>query len=132
MNVCSMRAAGILILPLLLLCSTSHADTMTLTPDGVSAIGGIDYIDVDLREVSGDGHTKVFLFEEGATNYFQFVMSYYDGGATDQSLPIFCAGFKLARIVISGNDALIQEIRLNGTLLVGNDDSSWGVLKARW
>ena len=66
MNVCSMRAAGILILPLLLLCSTSHADTMTLTLDGGSAIGGIDYIDVDLREVSGDGHTMVFLFEKGS------------------------------------------------------------------
>jgi len=36
MTACPMRATGILLLPLLLLCSTSHADTMTLTLDAVS------------------------------------------------------------------------------------------------
>ena len=133
MNTCAMRVSGFLMLSLLLLCSTAHAVTMTVTLDGVSvntcystweegscvmqvvdttmddytpsgnctffpqaegialmgarmeidvsAVDGIDFIEVDLREVSGNGRTRVFLFEEDASNYFQFAMNYYDDGA---------------------------------------------------
>ena len=97
-----------------------------------TALTGLETVEVDLREVSGDGRTRIFLFEEGATNYFQFVMSTYDGGATDQTLPLFTAGFEVGKIAISGHEALITEVRLIGNLIVGNEAETWSVLKTRW
>ena len=97
-----------------------------------TALLGVDEVQIDLREDSGDGHTKIFLYEPGGVAYFQFVMSYYSGSATEQSMPIVTGGFVLGKIVISGNDALIQEVRVLGNLTVENEEESWGTLKSRW
>jgi hypothetical protein len=92
---------------------------------------GVEEVDVDLRENSGNGHTEVKLYNrEGMI--IQFVSSSYTGSPTDQTLPIFIPGSELGKIVISGNDVLIQELRLNGNLKVEGEGESWGTLKSRW
>jgi len=98
----------------------------------VSGVRGVEVVEVDLREVSGDSRTRVFVFEEGAANYFNFAMSWYHDEPTDQTIPLFTAGFSLAKIAISGHEALIQEVRLVGKVLVDLEDPSWGMLKAAW
>lgn len=97
-----------------------------------TALVGVEAVEVDLREVSGNGRTRVFLYEEGATNYFQFMMSSYDGGATDQTLILFTSGFELGQIAVSGHEALIQEVRLIGNLIVDNEAETWSAVKTRW
>jgi hypothetical protein len=96
-----------------------------------TSLEGVEEVEVDLRENSGNGHTKITLYDP-LGNIIQFVSSSYNGSPTDQSMPIFIPGSELGKIVISGSDALIQEVRLVGDLRVGNDRGSWSALKIRW
>ena len=96
-----------------------------------TSLGGVEEVEVDLQENSGSGHTKITLYDP-LGNIIQFVSSSYTGSPTDQSMPIFIPGSELGKIVISGSDALIQEVRLVGELRVGNDGNSWSALKTLW
>jgi hypothetical protein len=96
-----------------------------------TSLGGIEEVEVDLRENSGSGHTKITLYDR-LGNIIQFMSSNYTGSPTDQSLPIFIPGSELGHIVISGSDVLIQEVRLVGDIRVGNEEGSWSAMKMRW
>ena len=97
-----------------------------------SALTGTEWLEVDLRESSGDGHTRLFVYAEGETGYFNFAMSYFDGSPTDQTMFMDVTGYELGKIVISGHTALIQEVRIEGSSMVALPAVRWGVLKARW
>lgn len=98
----------------------------------VAALHGIETVEIDIREVSGDGRTRAFVYAEGALNYFNFLMSYYDGGATEQTFVLDVTGYELGKIAVSAHEALIEEVRLLGSTMVALPDPSWGVIKARW
>jgi hypothetical protein len=98
----------------------------------VSALTGIDLVEVDLQEASGSAHTRIFAHAEGEDGYFNFVQSFWNGGSTDQTLMMDVTGYELGRIVISGHESLITEVRLEGHNLVGLPGTSWGLLKGRW
>jgi hypothetical protein len=96
-----------------------------------TALEGVEGVDIDLRENSGHGHTEVYLYDPEA-NTIQFMTSSYTGSPTDQTLTMFIPGSELGKILISGADALIQEIRVMGNLKVENVGGSGGTLKSRW
>ena len=97
-----------------------------------TALEGVEEVEIDLRENSGNGHTKLYFYDTGLTNIIQFVVSSYTGSPTDQTLPVFIVGSELGKIVISGSDGLIKEVRLIGNLKVEGEGESWGTLKTRW
>ena len=97
-----------------------------------TGLQGVEEVQIDLVESSGNGHTKIFLYEAGTSNLFQFMLSTYGGSPSPQTIPIFVVGSQLGKIIISASDALITEVRLNGFNLVDTEKNSWGTLKARW
>lgn len=99
----------------------------------VSALDGITWLEVDVREVSGVGRTRLFVYEEGeTTNYYNFAMSSYDGSATEQTMMLDVAFPPLGTIAISAHEALITEVRVMGNSLVDLEKTSWGTIKSRW
>jgi hypothetical protein len=112
------------------------AEELTLTGArlviDVSALDGIDWIEVDVTEFSDEGHTRLFAYEHETNNLFNFAMSSYDGSETFQTLMMDVAGFKLGTIAVSGHGARISEVRLSGFNLVETEYSSWSVMKTRW
>ena len=98
----------------------------------VSALDGIDWIEVDVTEFSGDGRTRLFAYEEGTDVLYNFVMSFYEGSETFQTMMMDVTGPKLGTIAISAQGARISEVRLSGFNLVGTEYSSWSVMKSRW
>jgi len=98
----------------------------------VSALDGVDWIEVDVTEFSGDGHTRLFAYEEGSNVLVNFVMSFYDGSETFQTLMMDVAGSKLGTIAVSAQGARVSEVRLSGFDLVSTEYSSWTAMKSRW
>jgi len=97
-----------------------------------TGLQGVEEVQIDLVESSGNGHTKIYLYEAGTSNLFQFMLSSYGGSPSPQTIPIFVVGSELGKIIISANGALITEVRLNGSNLVDTEKNSWGTLKTRW
>lgn len=111
-----------------------HTDGVTLLGARLeidtTGLEGVEEVDIDLLENSGDGHTMIYLYDTD-DNIIQFMLSSYTGSPTEQTLPIFIPGSVLGKIVISGSDALIQEVRLIGDIRVDNHSRSWSALKLR-
>ena len=98
----------------------------------VSAMDGVEWVEVDIREGSGTGRTRLFVYEAGNETEFNLAMSTYDGSVTDQTLMLNTAGFDMATIAISGRRALVSEVRIGGATVVDLDQNSWSALKSRW
>jgi hypothetical protein len=98
----------------------------------VSALDGIEWVEVDIREASAAGRTRLFLYEAGSATEFNYAMSTYDGSVTDQTLMLDAAGFDLATIAVSGQRVVVTEVRIIGSAIVDIDTQSWSALKSRW
>lgn len=114
-----------------------------LVPDGIELLGarlvvdvgtlaGIETVEVDLLEEGGKEHTRIYAYAVGADTDYDFVMSWWNGGQTEQTVTMDVSAERLGMLVISGDASLIREVRLNGATLVGLPAQSWGTLKGRY
>jgi len=90
----------------------------------VSTIEGIETIEVDYQEASDPGRTRVFLYEEG--------IAFVEEWSTGMGLATFvldATGHVVDQLAISGWEAAVWEIRLIGTTLVDNEQTSFSALK---
>ena len=91
----------------------------------VSAIEGIETIEVDYQEASDPGRTRVFLYEEGTA----FVEE-WSQGMGQATFVLDATGHVVDQLAISGWEAAVWEIRLIGATLVDNEQTSFSALKA--